>query len=125
LLSEAGGNGEVEWPLGSLPRSPSGGASFSPGKNPSGGGRALQQAGEFGRAREQALFNRAFIINKAQTANLRNSTWLGGFEPLLLTCPLTGRKVSPESVPEYAALVWRCDGFGFAWECLEAYMRNA
>jgi hypothetical protein len=111
----------LEWPLGPLTQGEAGHAAEEQSVNGFTPRRTLQQISEFGEAREKGLFNRAVIINKAQTASLRDSAWLGGFEPLLMTCPLTGRKVSPEAVPEYAALAWRCDGFGFAWECLEGY----
>jgi hypothetical protein len=80
--------------------------------------RALQHDEE---NKEEKLFERALRINEAQSANLRKSGWLGDFEPMLMSCPLTARKVSQEAVPEFAALVWRCDGLGFAWECSQEY----
>lgn len=51
-------------------------------------------------------------------ANLAAQGWLGGFEPLCMHCPLLARKVSREAVPQFADAAWRCDGLGFAWECL-------
>ena len=81
--------------------------------------RLAQVQPEMSPEREEQITKRAFAINAAQQGNLRNSSWLGDFEPMLPTCPLTGRKIPPASVANFAALVWRCDGFGFAWECLE------
>jgi hypothetical protein len=75
---------------------------------------------EMGQAREEEFLKRAHGIHGAQIANLRKTGWLGGFEPMLLTCPLVGRKVAPETVAEYAAIAWHCGGLGFAWECLRA-----
>ena len=54
-----------------------------------------------------------------QRANLRQSgDWLGHFEPMQLGCPLFGRKVARQTVSEFAAVAWQCDGLGFACECL-------
>jgi hypothetical protein len=64
------------------------------------------------------LIERAHVIHNAQMKNLRKTGWLGGFEPMLPTCPLLARKVAPEAMSYYAAIAWRCDGLGFAWECV-------
>jgi hypothetical protein len=83
-------------------------------------GRALQQMQpEFGTQRDRVLYTRAQTIKQAQVLNLQKSGWLGEYEPMLATCPLTARKVSPEAVSEFASIAWRCDGLGFAWECLQ------
>ena len=130
----------------------------------------------------QAMLQRARRIQREQRINLRTTGWLGGFDPMLATCPLVvrlrvsavlsdaasarlqwlssslvlfpahcllrkrceqpqehcvaqqlvlssvqstlcvfvmqARKVAPEAVSEFAAAAWRCDGLGFAWECL-------
>lgn len=63
---------------------------------------------------------RADAIRSAALRNLRRTRWLGDFEPMLMTCPLLARKVPPEAMSLYAAAAWRCDGLGFAWECLQA-----
>jgi hypothetical protein len=84
------------------------------------GGRRLNWvAPEFGAERERLLFNRATTIRQVQATNLRKTGWLGRFEPMLPTCPLTARKVSLEAISEFASVAWRCDGLGFAWECLQ------
>lgn len=57
-------------------------------------------------------------IHAEMTANLRAQGWLGDFVPLRMNCPLLGRKVSPETVPQFAEAAWRCGGLGFSWECL-------
>ena len=67
---------------------------------------------------DRDVFERATEIHRVQQAHLRETGWLGDFEPMLMSCPLTARKVSPEAVSEFAAIAWRCDGLGFAWECL-------
>ena len=85
-----------------------------------GGGRKLNWvAPEFGAERERLLFNRATTIRQVQAANLKRTGWLGGFQPMLPMCPLTARKVSPEAISEFASIAWRCDGLGFAFECLQ------
>ena len=61
---------------------------------------------------------RAHEIHDATVANLRRTGWLGEFEPMLHTCPLTARKVSAEAVSDFASVAWRCDGLGFAFKCL-------
>lgn len=107
LLTEGG----EEWPLGPLVEDGAAGAGGA-------ARRLLLQVPEFGDARDRTLFSRAATIRQAQIANLRNTSWLGGFEPMLLTCPLTARKLSPEAVSEFASIAWRCDGLGFSWDCL-------
>jgi hypothetical protein len=82
------------------------------------GRKLVQVQPEFGAQRERALFNRATTVRQVLVMNLRNTSWLGDFEPMLMTCPLTARKVSPEAVSEFASIAWRCDGLGFSWECL-------
>ena len=70
---------------------------------------------------QQAQTNllRAQRVHNAEVRNLKRTRWLGAFtEPLFHTCPLVARKVPRESVSEFAAAAWRCDGLGFAWECL-------
>ena len=84
-------------------------------------GRALQQLQpEFGTERDRHLFSRAQNIKQVQSVNLRTTGWLGDFEPMMANCPLTARKVAPEAISEFASIAWRCDGLGFAWECLQA-----
>ena len=60
----------------------------------------------------------ADALRDEMRANLRAQGWLGEFEPMQTNCPLFARKVSREAVPQFAAAAWRCDGLGFAWECL-------
>jgi hypothetical protein len=50
--------------------------------------------------------------------NLKNLGWLGSFRPMPNSCPLMGRKVHADLVPELLAVAWRCDGLGYAWECV-------
>ena len=88
--------------------------------------RSLQQVSpEFASEYDRQLFNRAASIKQLQQARLRQTGWLGNFEPMFMSCPLTARKVSPEAVSEFAALAWRCDGLGFAWDCLAGPGRAA
>jgi hypothetical protein len=58
------------------------------------------------------------LLNKTQE-NLHEYKWLGAFEPLPSNCPLFARKFAPEAISELAKYVWRCDGLGFAWHCLD------
>ena len=58
-------------------------------------------------------------LQAAMASNLKNSKWLGDFEPLSMSCPLLGRRVPVEAVSEWAAAAWDCDGLGFAWDCLQ------
>lgn len=60
----------------------------------------------------------AACIHAEMTANLRAQGWLGDYAPLRMNCPLLGRKVSAEAVPQFAAAAWDCDGLGFSWACL-------
>lgn len=88
--------------------------------------RALQHMQpEFGTERDRLLNTRAHAIRSAQMANLSKGAWLGAFEPMLSTCPLTARKVAREAVSEFASVVWRCDGLGFAWDCLPGQRANS
>lgn len=103
----------AEWPLGPLVEGDAADVGEAAAAR-----RLLLQVPEFGDARDRTLFSRAATIRQAQMVNLRNSSWLGDFEPMLLTCPLTARKVSPEAVSEFASIAWRCDGLGFSWDCL-------
>jgi hypothetical protein len=84
-------------------------------------GRALLQSDttrEVGLGRERLFLQHSTQLQRARDANLRASGWLGRFRPIAHTCPLAGRKVAPETVAEFAAIAWHCDGLGFAWECL-------
>jgi hypothetical protein len=86
---------------------------------------ATEARGFAGQQRRQLTGTKATVsreqrIHDAEAQNLQRSRWLGAFtEPLFHTCPLVARKISSEAVSEFAALAWRCDGLGFAWECLE------
>lgn len=57
------------------------------------------------------------IFNEMHT-NLRAQNWLGEFVPMRVTCPIMGRKISPEAIPLFAEAAWDCNGLGFAWECI-------
>eukprot|EP00892_Ulva_mutabilis_P001781 jgi/Ulvmu1/11603/UM008_0004.1 len=76
------------------------------------------QVAQAGDERDAQDFRWASDIHKAMRGNLREQGWLGGFEPMLMHCPLFARKVSPEAVPQFADAAWRCDGLGFSWSCL-------
>ena len=85
-------------------------------------GRTLLQNNippEYGFEREKQIFARAVKVAAAQRANLKATRWLGAFEPMMPSCPLTARKIAPEAVSEFASLAWRCDGLGFSWDCLQ------
>lgn len=79
---------------------------------------AAQRIPEFGPARDKLYVERATEIREAMAENLRRSGWLGEYVPMQMHCPLLGRRVSWQAVSEFAALAWRCDGLGFAWDCL-------
>ena len=66
-------------------------------------------------------------IQQWQHGNLQRSVvgqadqpWLGGYQPMRMSCPLFGRKVPKQTVSLFAAEAWRCDGLGFAYDCLTA-----
>jgi hypothetical protein len=68
--------------------------------------------------KEQWVLRQSQKIQRVQHANMLVSRWLGDFRPMRMACPLLGRKVAPELMPEFAAVAWSCEGLGFAWECL-------
>lgn len=76
------------------------------------------QVPEFGPEKDAQDAAWAEQIHREMRANLRAQGWLGGFQPMHMHCPLFGRKVSAEAMPQFAAAAWRCDGLGFSWECL-------
>lgn len=86
---------------------------------------AAQRIPEFGPARDKLYLERATEIRGAMEENLRRTGWLGEFVPMQMHCPLMGRRVSWQAVSEFAALAWRCDGLGFAWECLYQPLEDA
>lgn len=86
---------------------------------------AAQRIPEFGPARDKLYLERATEIRGAMEENLRRTGWLGEYVPMLMHCPLMGRRVSWQAVSEFAALAWRCDGLGFAWECLYQPLEDA
>lgn len=57
-------------------------------------------------------------IHREMSGNLRAQGWLGQYEPMHMHCPLLARKVSADAVSQFAEAAWRCDGLGFAWQCL-------
>lgn len=79
---------------------------------------AQQKIPEFGYARDRLYVERSREIRAAMQDNLRSAGWLGDFVPMQMHCPLMGRRVSWQAASEFAAVAWRCDGLGFAWECL-------
>lgn len=87
-------------------------------------GRKLAAVPEFGTERDISRWDRAQELKSYMRTNLKESGWLGSFEPMQMHCPLLGRRVEWQSVSEFAALAWRCDGLGFAWECLHAAKRE-
>lgn len=52
--------------------------------------------------------------------NLQQTEWLHPFQPMSYQCPLIGRKVHHDLVPELLSQAWRCDGLGYAWECVSS-----
>lgn len=79
---------------------------------------ARERDEEYGPGSYRRIFNRASSIKHVQQARLRQTGWLGRFEPMYMSCPLLGRKLPVEAVSGLAAIAWRCDGLGFAWDCL-------
>ena len=102
--------------------SSNGGMASGNGTGPGPHGRHLLQGTipmEYGPEHQRKMFSRAINVMRVQRANLHSTGWMGSFEPMMPSCPLTARKVAPEAVSDFAALAWRCDGLGFAWECLQ------
>jgi hypothetical protein len=62
-------------------------------------------------------------IRDAMNTNLQAGRWMRDFTPMPLSCPLMGRRVMPGLVPKLTEYAWRCDGLGYAWECV-AGLRN-
>lgn len=125
--SEDEDDDDTEWPLGPVVRATeaAGVAAEAATVQDSalgGAGRVLLQSRippEYGFEREKQIFGRAVKISKVQRANLKATRWMGAFEPMLPSCPITARKIAPEAVSEFASLAWRCDGLGFSWDCLQ------
>lgn len=82
--------------------------------------RSLSAIPEFGPERDRSHWDKAQALRNSMRSNLKESGWLGGFEPMQMHCPLLGRRVEWQAISEFAALAWRCDGLGFSWDCLHA-----
>ena len=80
----------------------------------------LAEIPEPGHEHDRAHWEMAQELRGEMRNNLDNTGWLEGFEPMQMHCPLLGRRIEWNAVSEFAALAWRCDGLGFAWECLHA-----
>lgn len=64
------------------------------------------------------------FLRDAMNANLQETLWLGDFTPMPLQCSLMGRKVLAPLVPKLTEYAWRCDGLGYAWECVAGKIRG-
>ena len=58
------------------------------------------------------------VLKRIMQNNLGEGGWLGGYRAMDPGCPLVGRKVHPDLVPGLLPFAWRCDGLGYAWECV-------
>ena len=82
--------------------------------------RKLAGIPESGLEHDRAHWEMAQELKREMRSNLDETGWLEGFEPMQMHCPLLGRRIEWNAVSTFAALAWRCEGLGFAWECLHS-----